>query len=231
MDNRLHLKCNLAAQYLVDEQVLLELVQDAYGVNRDVTVREELLDLPVILEQRKDGVNAEQTIHGKRGEILDVVFLPDFPRRRRSGAESEMELSGMFYILNRGEDGSIQGSTLRWEGTKSLAACEECSMDARLVTTGPVQTMDTGDGTSLMVPLQMETTTGTNQELNMITGLELGAIRDGDTQRPSLILCKAGKENLWSIAKRCGSTVGAIRQANKLDEEPPEDRFLLIPVS
>ena len=188
-------------------------------------------ELPVILERRKDTVNAEQIVHGRRGEILDAVFLPDFPRRRRSGAESEMELSGMCHILNRGEDGSIQSSSLRWEGAKSLAACEECSMDARLTITGPVQTMDAGDGTSLTVPLQMETTTWTNQELNMITGLELGAIRDGDAQRPSLILCKAGKENLWTLAKRCGSTVGAIRQANKLDEEPPEDRFLLIPVS
>ena len=231
MDNRLHLKCNLAAQYLVDEQVLLELVQDAYGVNRDVTAQEETLNLSVILEQRTDSINAEQTLHGKRGEILDAVFLPDFPRRRRNGLDSEMELSGTFYVLNRGEDGTIQSSSVRWEGSKAMSAGENCTMDSKISSMGPIQTMDTGEGTSLSIPLQMETSTHTDQGLTMITGLELGAIREGDSQRPSLILCKAGKENLWAIAKRCGSTVGAIQRANKLDEEPPEDRFLLIPVS
>lgn len=231
VDSRLHLKCNLAAQYLVDEQTLLELVQDAYGVNRDVDPQEEVLKLPVILEQRTDSLHGEQTLHGRRGTVLDAVFLPDFPRRRRNGPDSEMELSGMFYVLNRGEDGTIQGSSARWEGTRAMAAGEECTMDARLLAMDSIQALETGEGTSLSVPLQMETITGTNQELQMITGLELGAIREGDSDRPSLILCKAGKENLWNIAKRCGSTVGAIRQVNKLDEEPPEDRFLLIPVS
>lgn len=231
MDNRFHLKCNLAAQYLVDEQVLVELVQDAYGVNRDVKAQEETLCLPVILEQRTDSVNVEQMLQGRRGEMLDAVFLPDFPRRRRSGGDSELELSGTFYVLNRGEDGSVQGSSLRWEGTKPMAACEECTMDVKIASMGSVQAADTVEGTALSVPFQMETTTGTNQELNMITALELGPVQEGNQGRPSLILCKAGKENLWSIAKRCGSTVGAIQRANKLDEEPPEERFLLIPVS
>ena len=231
MDNRLHLKCNLAAQYLVNELMRLELIEDAYGVNRDVTIQEEMLRLPVILDQRTDSMNAEQMIHGKRGEILDAVFLPDFPRRRRNGSDSEMELCGMFYLLSRGEDGAIQGSSVRWEGAKAMAACEECAIDAKFLSMGSVQTMESGEGMALSVPLQMETSTGINQELNMITGLDLGALREGEASRPSLILCKSGKENLWAIAKRCGSTVGAIRSANKLDEEPPEDRFLLIPVS
>ena len=231
MDNRFHLKCNLAAQYLVDEQMLLELVQDAYGVNRDLCIQEQILNLPVILEQRRDSLNAEQILHGNRGEVLDAVFLPDFPRRRRNGSESEMELSGTFYVLNRGEDGTIQGSSVRWEGTKAMAAGEACSINGTIVGTGPIQAMDSRDGTALSVPLQMETMTTTDQDLNMITGLELGAVRECDDNCPSLILCKAGNENLWTIAKRCGSTVGAIRRANKLDEEPPEDRYLLIPVS
>lgn len=231
MDHRLHLKCNLAAQYLVDEQEVLELVQDGYGVNRDVTIHEEELQLPVILEQRTDTISVEQTFHGKKGEILDVVFLPDFPHRRRTGSETEMELSGMFYILSRGEDGAIQGNSLRWEGSKPMAAEDSCVLASHISSISSIQTMDTGDGMTFYVSMQMETSTERIQELEMVVGLELGPVREGDLSRPSLILCKAGKENLWSIAKRCGSSVGAIRLANKIDEQPPEDRFLLIPVS
>lgn len=231
MDSRLHLKCNLAAQYLVDEEILLELVQDGYGVKRDVNIQQDTLSLPVILEKRTDTLNAEQMLHGRKGKILDAVFLPDFPKHRRSGAQSELELTGTFYVLNRNEDGTIQGNSVRWETAKEMGAGENCSMDARILPTGSIQAMETGEGTALSVPIQMETCTGTNQEFNMITGLELGVIREQDSDRPSLILCKTGKENLWSIAKRCGSTVDTIRRANKIDEEPPEDRFLLIPVS
>ena len=231
MDSRLHLKCNLAAQYLVDEQLILELVEDAYGVDRDVTAREEAITLPVILDQRTDSLNVEQLLHGKRGEILDGVFLPDFPRKRRSGTDTELELSGMFYVLSRGEDGAIQGSSVRWESTRPMAAGEGCWLDSKVAGLGTVQTMEMGDGTTLSIPMQVQTNAGAKQELGMISGLDIGAVREGGADRPSLILCKAGKENLWSIAKRCGSTVGAIRQANQFDGEPPEDRFLLIPVS
>ena len=51
-----------------------------------------------------------------------------------------------------------------------------------------------------------------------------------DPGRPSLVLQKAGRENLWSIAKENGSTVSAIREANNLQEEPDPDRILLIPI-
>ena len=39
-----------------------------------------------------------------------------------------------------------------------------------------------------------------------------------------------GEESLWDIAKKCGSTVAAIRSVNKLQEEPKPGQMLLIPV-
>ena len=65
----------------------------------------------------------------------------------------------------------------------------------------------------------------------MITGLELGEIRELDPQRPSLILCRRGKRGLWEVAKGSGSSIEAIRAANGLDEDPDETQMLLIPVS
>ena len=53
--------------------------------------------------------------------------------------------------------------------------------------------------------------------------------QDG-SQRPSLILRRAGEEGLWELAKKTGSTVAAIRSANKLQEEPKPGQLLLIPV-
>jgi hypothetical protein len=69
------------------------------------------------------------------------------------------------------------------------------------------------------------------QGLEMVSGLKLGELQELNAGRPSLILRRAGDQDLWSIAKSTGSTMDAIRQANSLEGEPEESRILLIPVS
>ena len=64
----------------------------------------------------------------------------------------------------------------------------------------------------------------------MLCALEIGAERLPDASRPSLVLRRMRDDSLWDIAKACGSTVEAIRHANRLEGEPDPDRMLLIPV-
>ena len=78
------------------------------------------------------------------------------------------------------------------------------------------------------LPVQLITTGG--QGIDMITELEPGPTAEANPQRPSLILRRAGGESLWEMAKKSGSTVAAIRSANKLQEEPKPGQMLLIPV-
>ena len=226
-DQRLHLKCSMAAQYLAEAQNMVPLVQDAYGIHRDVDIQEESLNLPVILEQRQDGISAEQTLSGKNGQVLDVTFTGDFPRHHMA----EQSISGVFHVLYRGEDGGLQSTSVRWENQKNFPLGENCVADSQIVAQGKIRVSETGDGMNLSVSLQVQTRTGIDQELKMITALELGQVRELDSGRPSLILCRPGKESLWAIAKRCGSTVDAIQKANKMEEEVPGNRIVLIPVS
>ena len=226
-DQRLHLKCSMAAQYLVEAQTVVPLVQDAYGIHRDVEIQEECLNLPVILEQRMDAVSAEQTLSGKNGQVLDVTFMGDFPRQHMA----EQCFSGVFHVLYRGEDGGVQSASVRWENQRDFPLGENCMVDSQIIAQGKIRASETGDGMNFSVPLQIQTRTGTHQELKMITAMELGQVREPDSGRPSLILCRPGKESLWAIAKRCGSTVDAIQMANKMEEELSGNRIILIPVS
>ena len=230
-DQRLHLKCSLAAQYLAEAQRMLALVQDAYGIHRDVDPQEEVLTIPVTLEQRLDSMPAEVVLPGKSGEVLDVTFSGDFPRQHHANSEVEQCFTGMFHVLYQGEDGMLQSANLRWESQRTLPVGENCMTDSQIITQGKVRVSETGEGIHLSVPLQIQTRTGVEQALKMITGMELGQIREPDPGRPSLILCRPGRESLWTIAKRCGSTVGAIQRANKMDDEIPGNRILLIPIS
>ena len=230
-DQRLYLKCSLAAQCLIEEENMVELVQDAYGINRDVKITEEILSLPVILEQRMDSYSAEQVMQGKSGQVLDVTFTADCPKHHLGTGAGEQQLSGVFHVIYRTGDERIQNALVRWEYQKSLPVGDGCAVNAMVIGQGKIRTMETGEGISFSVPIQVHTQTTVNQGLKMITGLELGQVREPDPNRPSLILCRPGKENLWSLAKRCGSTVGAIQRANHIDEEFQENRILLIPIS
>ena len=66
--------------------------------------------------------------------------------------------------------------------------------------------------------------------LSAVSALEFGEEQEPDTDRPSVILKRAGGSQLWDVGKACGSTVEAIRSANDLDDDPEADRLLLIPV-
>lgn len=227
----MRLKCGLVAQYLVDDRELIELIEDAYSPNRLIKVKTQLLELPSILESREDTVLAEQQLTGHSGEVADINFMPDFPRQQRLGEQVRLELPGMFQILYYSGDGSLQSANIRWEGELILPAGDDSHLDTHLYSAGHSMASSSADGFTLNGQLQLRTDTGSGCGLLMVTGLEVGEARDPDPQRPSLILCRPGSESLWDLAKRCGSTVEAIRNANDIDDDVASDKILLIPVS
>lgn len=228
---QLRLKCGLVAQYLVDDREMIELVEDAYSPRRAVGVQTEGLNLSAILDDREETIPAEQVLNGHTGEVADVSFLPDFPRQRRNGEQIEMELPGMFQVLYYGEDGSLQSANARWEGSVTIPAGEDGDMEALVSSMGQPQTAPGADGFALNGQVRLSTRTTGGSGVPMVTGLTVGEMQEPDPGSPSLILCRPGGEGLWNLAKRCGSTVQAIQNANGLEEEPSAERILLIPVS
>lgn len=227
---KIRMKCGLVAQYLVDERHLLELVADAYSPQRDVDMEKEDLEIPVILDERTEYIQAEQTVPGQNGRVADSIFLPDFPRKRRSENGVDMELTGVFQSLIYDDDGTLQGANARWEGSAQLCSDGKCDPLITVRPSGKVQSMTSMDALTLSSQMQMWIQTGMMAELPMVTALELGPIREADPSRPSVILTAAAGESLWDLAKRSGSTVSAIQMANKLNDDTAPDQMLLIPV-
>lgn len=226
---KLRLKCGLVGQYLVDDRHFLELVQDAYSPFRQISTEGSILTLPVILEDRAENITAEQTVPGQHGQAADTVFLPDFPRVRQTGETADMEFPGVFQTLVYDENNALQGISSRWEGKITLPAHEDSRIQT-VVSANDVQAMNSAEGLVLSAPLSAGMRVGTDQEFPMVTGLELGEIREPDPTRPSLILRNCSGETLWEVAKSSGSTVAAISAANGLTGEPEAEQMLLIPV-
>lgn len=228
-EGRLRLKGGIAAQYRITDNQTLEIVEDAYSPDRELAMQRSDLELPVVLDTRRENLYGEQAIPAEANIAADVNFLPDFPRQLRTDNGVEMEVPGVFQVLYYGEDGMLRSGTARWEGHYRINADENSRIQAMPLTMEPQSAI--GNGQILAkTELPLEMTATTRQTLPMVTGLELGQQRERDPGRPALILRRAGEEDLWDIAKTSGSTMEAIRRANKLQSDPSPGQMLLIPV-
>lgn len=229
-DGRLRFKGALVGQYLITDKQLVELVEDAYSPGRELELEREEMELPAVLENRRENIYGEQTIPAEADVTADMSFLPDFPRQRRTENGMNLEIPGLFQVLYYGEDGALHGATARWEGQQALPADENSRITAVPVPGEPQAVA--GNGQILVkAEMPMELTATTRQEIPMVTGFQLGEARQPDPNRPTLILRRAGENGLWDMAKAAGSTMEAIRRANGLKEEPVPGQMLLIPVS
>ena len=228
--SQLHLKCGLVAQYLITDRYLAEVTQDAYSPHRELELKTEILDLPSILEQRTELVQAQQKLPGIEADVVDAVFLPDFPRQSRREERIELDIPGQFQLLYYGPDGSLQGSTVRWESNMQIPSGADCSVSFQVQPYGAVQTASGAEELNLNAQLKLEMQTQAMTGIPTVTGLELGQPEEPASDRPSLILCRSGEQTLWDIAKQCGSTMEDIRRVNGLADLPETDRMLLIPV-
>ena len=230
-ESHLRLKCSVTAQYLVSDKQMLKLTEDAYSPSRETQLQIQHLELPVVLDSRRETVYLEQTVPGEANVVTDVRFLPDFPRQRRGEAGVELTVSGTCQVLYYGEDGALQSGTARWENQQTLGADENSQISVQPILQEEPQAAAGAGAMTAKWELPLEVTAFADQSLPMVTGLELGEPRKLDPNRPSLILCRAGEQRLWDIAKASNATLDAIRQANDLAGEPAPNQILLIPIA
>ncbi len=226
----LQLKAGLVGQYVIYDQPLLEIIEDAYSPIRPVTLQQEQLQLPAVLERRQDTLQFSQPIEADAAGVLDVVVTMEHPIQRRREEQLQMELPGSFQMLYYDEDGNLQSKNAKWLQQWELPAGAQTTVLASAQPTGsPQWTQDAQciqPRTDILVDTVCEARTG----IPMVTALELGEQTAHDSTRPSLILRRMGTASLWDVAKQCGSTVEAILQANGLTDQPEPGEMLMIPV-
>lgn len=228
-DGRLRLKAGLTGQYVILDTQCIQVAADAYSLRRPVTIRKDLLVLPAVVGEETRPVTAEATVNQPAARIVDAVFYPDHPVTRQPGDTVTAEMTGLFQLLYYDEEGSLQSSSTRWEETVPVTAAENIEA-AVFCTTEKPEAQAIADSVAVRNPVELQAVLTQSQQIPMVTGLELGEMTEPDPNRPSLILRKARQDDLWQIAKQCGSTVEAIMEANGLQDAPSPEEMLLIPV-
>jgi hypothetical protein len=141
-----------------------------------------------------------------------------------------MPLACPFQVLYYDTEGKLCSNGGFWEGTWELAASEDSALAACIRPVGKPQAAIGAGSLNLRGDLCLEARLSAGQGIPMITNLELGEITKPSANRPGLILCRAGSNCLWDIAKEAGTTVEAVKRANHLQDEPPADKVLIIPI-
>lgn len=228
-EGHIRLKCGMAAQYRITDRQMVSLAEDAYSPAREITLKREMLELPVILEHRRENLFGEQMIPCDANVVADVSFLPDFPRQRWGEQGVELEYPANFQVLYYGTDGGLYGANARWEGQQRMKADGQSNLMAVPLPGEPQALVGSGQ-VQLKVELPVDITAAARQQIPMVSAMEPGQERALNPDRPALILQKADEHRLWDIAKESGSTMEEIRRANGFQGEPAPGQMLLIPV-
>lgn len=220
------LKAGITAQYIVYAQKQISVTEDMYSPNRNIKLTVEELCVPAILDMQTQLHRAEMNPENMPDRIIDMVFLPDLSRMQVEDDRVCADLSGTFQLLGTDDEGNVNSDSYRWEDNWSMPASP--AVDVHL----NVERVDLPQNTTagIRAELHLCATTIMQQPIRAVVGAELGEMREADPNRPSLILRRMGDESLWELAKRTGSTVEAIQKINGLQQEPPIDQMLLIPV-
>lgn len=226
-EGKLHLKAAVTAQYLVDDRHMIQIVEDAYCPDRELKTNQTSIQLPVLLDSRREMIQTEASLPEEAGTVADISFLPDFPRQRPQGDALGLELPGSWQILYYTNEGVLQSVQQRWEGKHTLKADGSDTINALPLFGGRTQT---GHTNTIQGELPLQIDTSAQQELEMISALTLGEEKQRSPGRPSLILCRAQGNSLWELAKNNGSAMEAIRNANGLEADPVPGQMLLIPI-
>ena len=227
-DGRLRVKAGILGQYLVCDRPVIQTVRDAYSTQRSVQLHSQQLMLPNILDQRTETVVWSQTVPAQAGNVVDCSVNAAQPRV--AAMEQALQTEGASSLLYYDPEGMLQSVTTSFQQEMELPMGRNTSVFASASPMMEAQAVPGMEDVGVQGTMDVNIWASDSAGIPMVTGIGLEENVHADENRPSLILRRAGELSLWELAKKCGSTVEAIRAANDLDGEPESQRMLLIPV-
>lgn len=226
-DKTVRVKAGLIGQYTVHDTTMVDVIEDAYSTCRDVQLQTGMLTLPAILEEKQELIKAEQAVNDLMP--LDAAMMLGQPAIYHEDEKACIELGGTFRVVGNDMENGLCGKTAAWNDSMEMSITRDSKVLALAKISGQPQLIQTADGTLIKQDVLVEARTVSTTGIPMVTGISMGEVYESDENRPSLILCRA-ENSLWEIAKKHGSTVEAIKEANGITEETVNGKMLLIPI-
>lgn len=230
-DDSLEMHAGIAAQYVIYDRAILDVVEDAFSPIRDVQMKTEEIQLPSLLDTMHLDVCAEGKLEGELDAVLAMNILQEYPELTIADQGMTVNMDGELRGLCKYMDGQILPDSAGFKCKETFEAAPENHVHLWPGIPMEIETLVAGDSVTMRCHCPVTAQVYSGQKISMVSELELGECKEPDPNRPSIIIRRAGEEGIWPIAKACGSTVTAIREANKLEGEPQKGQMLLIPIS
>ncbi len=228
---RLLLSAGVFAQCRAQGEQSVELIEDAYCLDADLTPRFASWQMCATLDEPT--LRETALFSGDFGaqSIIDARVYADCAQLRREGQNLFAQLPLSCNVLYLDLQGALRGATLRSEVTVQTALSENGECRIARLSFGEVYSTVGAQETELRCAVEVTLECSAGQTLCALCGAEISE-QPPAPRRPSVLLRRTGgQEELWQIAKSCRSSVEAIRAANGLTgETAPSDTMLLIPM-
>jgi hypothetical protein len=223
-------QCGATAQYTVSDRIMVQMVEDAYSTCRKVEMETEKLLLPARLERHTETAQITGEWTGEYRQVLDVQWYSGHPETIRSGDRSQTVMPNIFQILYTDSDGVLQTAIVKERAQWDTDVDMDAQVQFGWMRCGRPDTSEDSGEIRLRQELALCRETDAQEPHLLVSGLSMGEMDERSEQCPSVILRRMDRKRLWDIARDCGSTVEAIRQANGMESEPEQNQMLLIPV-
>lgn len=224
------LKADITSQYEIYSRPVVELVEDAYSLTREVKLEKETISAEPILDRSGQTLSAMQTVQLPVRQVVDVSILPEHGFVDKKEEAANVVIPGAYQLLYLDAEDRLQSMTAKWEESWDLPVASDVRIMTCVHTCSAPQATMMADSVTLRGEIAVEGVCCAKQGMETVSALELGQEVAPDPDRPSLILCRSGKESLWSLAKKNKTTPQAICKANGIEAMPQDNRMLLIPI-
>ena len=226
------LTVNVTAQCLVSTVQEEELCEDAYAVKGSFTPTWKEYQLDCRLDAQTLRTPVQGIVKAPVRAVVDSAVYLDEPTQEQTAGGVRIHVPASVNLLYLDEQGELQGASGRAEALCETALSESgvCYPRACLAAGGFAAPASGGAEPRCDVLLELESTA--KQNLRTLSGGTLESSGEKQNGRPSVVLLRSReRQPVWNLAKKYGTTVEAIRQANRLDSEETEaGELLLIPM-
>jgi len=230
---RLILDMEVLAQGQVRCREICTLLTDLYSTTHYMELEERKLSLYVPAEEQvipqtlRELLETDDVVRG----ICGSRFALGPVQRTREDEMLCLTALGQIVVLYLDEERQLQRMEKNVELITRVNVSQGSDISCRCTWPGDLFAAPCAGGIEVRLNLEFHILTARPVHVNTVRQARLGEARCGEGKRPSVILrLPEPGEELWDIAKACGTTKTRIMQANELvSEDIPQQKMLLIP--
>ncbi len=229
---RVQLTANLLMQALVQATQQVELCEDAYVTRGTLEPEWKQYQLDCRLDRQELHETLRESFRAPVRAVIDSTLYLDYPEQSRTQTGVQVKAPCTVNIVYIDNDGAVQGLMGRAQAESEIALSENGVCAARVSAGRDGFAAPGSDGADIRYDVLFDLECSARQQMQSLCGGKLEAGARSEERKPAVIVRQAARaQSVWELAKRYGTTVQAITQANQLSSEQVErGELLLIPI-